>query len=501
VDGGPKAVATVNGVPLTSGQSATLASGATVKLEADGTLTYNPNGKFDYLVSAATASSTGATNSSATDSFGYTLNGGSATTVTVTINGVDGTNDQLRGDSGDNTITGTSAGDIFNLSQGGHDTASGGGGDDGFFFGAALDASDSVDGGTGTNNQVGVQGDYAGLTLGANNLVNIQSLVILSGSDTRFGDDGTHSYHYNLTTVDANVAAGKTLTVNGNTLHAGESLTFNGSAETDGKFLFYGGQGTDSLTGGQQSDAFFFGLAGRFAASDHVDGQGGADDQMGLQGDYSSQIVFSNSSMVNIETLVLLSASDARFAPPGTNYSYNLKLADGNVAAGQTLTVNGNNLHAGESMTIDGSLETNGTFRFIAGAGDDTLTGGTGADQFYGRGGHDVMTGGAGNDTFYFMATTDSTNSVATMDQITDFTTGDHIDLSAIDADSTQGGDQAFTFIDAAAFTHHAGELRVTGAGNSWTVQIDTDGDGNADMSIALTTPGGHAFTGSDFVL
>src|SRR5205085_6213146 len=96
------------------------------------------------------------------------------------------------------------------------------------------------------------QGNYAGLTLGATSLVNIETMVLLPGNDTRFGDTSGALYSYNLTTVDANVAAGQLLTVNFNTLRSGENVTFNGSAETDGSFLTYGGLGNDTVTGGQQ---------------------------------------------------------------------------------------------------------------------------------------------------------------------------------------------------------------------------------------------------------
>jgi Ca2+-binding RTX toxin-like protein len=160
--------------------------------------------------------------------------------------------------SGNDTIIGNGAGNLINLRMGGNDTADGGAGDDGFYFGATLTAGDSVDGGAGTNDQLALQGNYVALTLAAGHLVNTEALVLLPGNDTRFGDLAGNSYSYNITTVDANVAAGQVLTVNWNTLRSGENVTFNGSAEVNGSFLTYGGQGTDQLTGGQQSDGFLF---------------------------------------------------------------------------------------------------------------------------------------------------------------------------------------------------------------------------------------------------
>jgi Ca2+-binding RTX toxin-like protein len=130
----------------------------------------------------------------------------------------------LTGNSGGNALSGAGGNDVFMLQQGGDDTASGGGGNDGFFLGAALSAGDELDGGAGVLDQLGLQGNYAGLTLGAKNLVGIEQIVLLPGSDSRFGDTSGALYSYNLITVDANVAAGQRLIVTANTLRAGETF-------------------------------------------------------------------------------------------------------------------------------------------------------------------------------------------------------------------------------------------------------------------------------------
>src|SRR5439155_22873217 len=115
------------------------------------------------------------------------------------------------------------------------------------------------------------------------------------------------------------------------------------------------------------------------------------------------------------------------------------------------------------------SAETDGSFRIIAGDGNDTLIGGANGDILYGGLGSDTLTGGGGNDLFYY---TDVAQSVgANTDRITDFTAGDKIDLSQIDADTTQAGDQAFNFIGSNAFDGQAGELRAVfdAVHNAWT--------------------------------
>ncbi|RYD68215.1 MAG: hypothetical protein EOP58_01175, partial [Sphingomonadales bacterium] len=221
-DGPSPAFATINGAIVSTGSVVALASGATVTVNLNGTLTYNPGTAFDYLIAPNLARALGAINGSATDNFSYGLVGGGQTIVGVRIDGVTDANDMLRGSAVNDRLTGTSASNLFDLSQGGNDTVFGGGGDDGFFFGARLTAADMVDGGEGTLDQLGLQGDYwDGLTLGAGNLVNVEMLVLLSGTDTRYGGSGANSYSYNITTVDANVDAGDTLRVSFNTLRPG----------------------------------------------------------------------------------------------------------------------------------------------------------------------------------------------------------------------------------------------------------------------------------------
>ena len=75
----------------------------------------------------------------------------------------------------------------------------------------------------------------------------------------------------------------------------------------------------------------------------------------------------------------------------------------------------------------------------------------------------------------------------------------DNIDLSAIDADTTLGGNQAFHF-GGTTFDNDAGELiRFYHAGSNTTfIQGDVDGDGDADFSIAVT---GDYTTHNAFVL
>ncbi|MEM7059265.1 MAG: M10 family metallopeptidase C-terminal domain-containing protein, partial [Pseudomonadota bacterium] len=134
------------------------------------------------------------------------------------------------------------------------------------------------------------------------------------------------------------------------------------------------------------------------------------------------------------------------------------------------------------------------------GAGNDTINASQGADLISGGGGGDTLTGNGGDDTFLYSAVGNSTPAEA--DLITDFTSGDLISLSGIDADTGTSGNQAFSFIGASAFSTTAGELRaVNTSGNDWRVEADNDGDGTADLEIDVTTADGNSLDAGDFVL
>jgi serralysin len=431
-------------------------------------------------------------------SYAYGIFGGFTIANSVVIENATGGDgaDTLRGNAAVNKLDGGVGDDLLDLRDGGSDTGIGGAGNDGFYMGAAFDAGDKLDGGDGANDQVALQGNYAGLALSATSLTAIETMVLLSGNDTRFGESGTQLYDYNVTTDDANVAAGGKLTVNFNGLQAGEDVIFDGSAETDGVFTFFGGFGHAELTGGAGSDGFFFGEDGRFNAADRIDGLTGADDQLGLRGNYN--LVFDADTIHNVDTIALLSASDHRYGGgAATAFTYALTMNDGNVGSGERLIVSATGLGAGETLTFDGSAELDGRFDIRAGAGNDVLTGGHGDDSLFGGLGADALTGGAGNDVFLYRSAGESTASAT--DSIKDFDAGDRIDLAAIDADSLTGGNQAFSFIGANAFSGHAGELRAYEQNGAWVVEADTDGNGTADLVIGVTTANGHQLVASDF--
>jgi Ca2+-binding RTX toxin-like protein len=163
------------------------------------------------------------------------------------------------GNAGDDSFTGGAANDIFNIFQGGNDTAVGGDGSDKFNLGAAFTRFDSLDGGTGSDTLF-LSGDYSvRVTFLATTMVNIEKITLATG------------FTYNLRTHDATVAAGALLTVDGSTLGAGNILNFDGQFELDGNFTVKGGAADDFMRGG--------------AGVDSLDGGAGQDQIRGLLGD------------------------------------------------------------------------------------------------------------------------------------------------------------------------------------------------------------------------
>ena len=502
VPGAALQVGAVNGSAAGVGQTITLPSGATLTLQANGDYSYNPNGAFNSLTGA-----TGAANSSATDSFTYTLtNGNIPTTVTITVTGIASPGDRALGTPGNDTITGTPAADLFDLDQGGTDTVSGGAGNDGFYFGATLTSADVVSGGADLDTLI-LQGNYSGgVTIGSG-VTGIEALSFLAGTNSSFGDPGTNLYDYVITTSDANFAAGLQVKVNAAPLLAGEDFTFDGSAETDAKFLIYGGRGVDTLTGGAGHDTFFF-ADDRLTPGDTVNGGPGYDGLF-LRGNYT--IDFSapgyTGLVTGVENVTVTSISDERYARGGgTEFDYNLTFADAQIAAGHTLTVNGSILLANETLVVDAAQNADGNIRIFGGASNDTLKGGGGDDFLSGGLGADILSGGSGgannaggNDVFQYKSVAESGG--ANVDQIFFFANGDRIDLTRIDANSGTAANDAFAFIGSSAFTGTAGELRATSVLDVWTVEGDTNGDGVADFKVVVNVSDAHPITAADFFL
>lgn len=414
-------------------------------------------------------------------------------------------NDSLRGGADNDLVQGDDGDDLVFNDDGGSDASFGGAGNDGFFFGNRLDAGDVNDGGDGLDT-LAIRGLMApGFEFGADNLRDIEVLLVASGANLSFpapGGTNAGSFSYDLITRDANVAAGAILTVVAGSpgggisgLQSDESLGFDGSAETNGAFRIFAGLGEDRLIGGEGGDGFFF-ETGALTAADRVDGGAGID-SLALRGDYEgpgddggAALVLGEASISGIEVLALLSGHDDRFGgaivPEG--FDYDLTMADGNVGAGEILIVSATGLGADEMVRFDGSAEADGSFRILSGAGDDWLVGGAGADQIHGGLGADWLDGGLGFDTYIYRAAGESTSAARDTLMLGD---GDRVDLSYFDG--------AFAFVGAAAFSGGASELRAYQSGDQWIVEGDVDGDLVADLVISVASA--DPILAGDFIL
>lgn len=120
------------------------------------------------------------------------------------------------------------------------------------------------------------------------------------------------------------------------------------------------------------------------------------------------------------------------------------------------------------------------------GTGDDQLSGGDGNDDVFAGLGKDVLTGGAGNDAYKYLSSGELGATAATRDVITDFSVGDKIDLSSIDAMTGYRSNDAFKFIGGGA------DLNLANAnGALWfekgVLYGSTDRDLTAEFQIELT--------------
>lgn len=392
----------------------------------------------------------------------------------------------IRGTIHDDDLDGTTGDDIFLLARGGSDTAHGDDGNDIFRMGGALNTGDRIDGGADFD-EIRLDGDYAeGIMFAADTITNIERIRLAAGHD------------YRLTMNDGNVAAKATLIVNAGPLGVGDKFTFDGSAETDGHFTLYGGHGDDSMTGGALGDIIdidrggsdtvhggggddHFYLNGAFDATDVVDGGSGSDTAV-LLGDYGifdGLVPFNITAgmLQNVETLLLRDGH------------YILKLQDGVVASGETLTVDGSHVHISD-LRVDASLESDGHYAFIGGTRNDLLTGGAQSDNFdLTRGGLDTVHGGNGDDTITLGAQFDSDSN---------FNTGDHIDGGAGFDTVTLDGPYFLTLLS----NSFASVEKLVLTGNHLYYFISNDGIvfPSANMEIdgsALTAQGQLSFFGT----
>lgn len=308
------------------------------------------------------------------------------------------------------------------------------------------------------------------------------TLIGGAGADGLRGGDGidTASYVTARAGVLANlvVPAYNSGDAAGDTYISIENIT--GSNYND---VLYGDGGVNVLKGGAGNDL----LCGHGGA-DRLDGGAGIDTVTydasgGVRADLLSPKT--NTGHAAGDTYVSIENLDGS--------SFNDTLLGDNAAN----VIQGNTYH--QSMSGRDSLYGRG--------GNDFLLGWDDNDLLVGGAGRDTMTGGTGADRFDFNAVSETGNTSASRDIITDFVHGtDKIDLSTIDASSKLAGNNKFVFRgEGALTTSKAGEVDFKlidskGTANDYTlVYGDTDADKSSEFQIKLM--GLVHLTASDFVL
>ncbi|TAN65811.1 MAG: hypothetical protein EPN17_15535 [Methylobacter sp.] len=303
-------------------------------------------------------------------------------------------------------------------------------------------------------------------------------------------------------------------------LAGNDSLTGGYGADTlnggDGADTLIGGLGNDNLTGGSGNDVFKYSSLAELGSDAYSNRDSitdlAAGDKINLSALSGLTFVGIGNDFSGMANQVRVyddyNATQLQVDTNGDTYAdYSIALPDNltleettpgsmifQVAENQILTgtSKNNNLIGGNGNDTLNGFSGNDTL--TGGYGADTLMGGDGADTLVGGLGTDNLTGGAGNDIFKYTSVADLGNNYP-YETITDLAAGDKIDLSAIDADPQQTGDQAFSFLGTSGFTGAGGELYYSYG----SLYGDVNGDTYSDFSIAIS--GSPVLAASDFIL
>lgn len=308
-------------------------------------------------------------------------------TGTANINGI-GNNlaNTMTGNTGKNILT-SGAGDDALLGNSGNDSLDGEAG------------SDQISGGAGNDTLQGGAGDNA--------------------TDILIGGNGNDVYIVDITFGEANADIVNEMWSSGtgvdtvissvtNSLSWGwiENLTLIGT----GNINAIGNWNANVLTGNSGNNT----LDGSIGGNDTLIGGKGDDTYVNRTGTRITEKAGEGTDTVNSGITYTL----------GTNLE-NLNLYV--TAATETTAINGyGNTVANVITGNDGNNKIDGM------AGNDTISGGSGVDTLISGTGNDSMTGGTGNDVFVYSALSQTGKTITACDEITDFSSGDTVDVSAI---------------------------------------------------------------------
>ena len=381
-----------------------------------------------------------------------------------TLNGLGGVDLLIGGPGNDTFIVDTTTDTLTELAGGGTDIVQS---SVTFTLGAQLEnlllTGAAAINGTGNGAANVLTGNSNNNTL--NGLGGDDTLNGQGGVDTLIGGTGNDTFIVDTTTdILTEAAAGGNDTVSSSvtfTIGANvENLTLTGAAAINGT-----GNGVANILTGNAGNNSLNGLGG----NDSLNGQGGVDTLIGGGGN--------DIYIVDTTTDILteLAGGGADMVQSSVTFTIGANVENLTLTGAAAINGTGN----GAANIITGNASNN----VLSGlGGNDTINGGNGNDNLTGAAGADLLTGGLNADTFIYLATLAHSNG-ATRDTINDFTSGsDRINLSAIDANTGVGGNQAFIFRGGLAF-NGPGQVRYAGG----ILEANVNGDLAADFQIQLS--------------
>ena len=479
----------VNGSTVDVGKWITLQSGASLRVNADGSFEYDQEGIFNYLPDYHQS---GAQNPVETDSFTYSFWTGMTVKVILSIAGADSPGDELQGSVYDDLLRAGIGADTLNGGQGndildggtGADTLIGGLGNDTYVVDNARDlvvehadeGRDTVEASlsfslagqyveilklTGSAAINGIGNNQAN-TLTGNTAANL--LNGAGGADTMNGGAGNDRY------IVDNV--GDTVT---------ESSAAGGTDRVDSAVSFILGTNVENLmlTGSATIHGTGNGLSNTIignSAGNILDGRAGADTLEGKGG--NDRYIIDN-----IGDKILELANEG-IDTAETSISFSL--------AGQyveTLRLVGLNAINGTGNNQVNSIYGNAAANVIDAAGGD--------DKLYGGAGKDTLIGGTGADRFIFdSALNGSTN----VDKIVDFS----VAYDSFYLDRTVFKGVATGVVATGAFVNGTAALdaadRILYDKANGNIFYDADGTGAGAAVLFASVAAGTVLTNADFI-
>jgi Ca2+-binding RTX toxin-like protein len=366
--------------------------------------------------------------------------------------------------------------------------------------GATLEASDTVDGGAGS--------DTLAITLdGGTNLTAVTLTAVSNIEKITF--TGTGAATASVTTADGTFASVTGASVDASGITGTGTLTFSASAEDDSTFSIVGSLNNDTLTGGQLADTINGG-----AGADSITGGSGADSLIGGLGsdvfvyaavaestgttadtisDFTSgtdviQLTLNYSALsagIDVNTNSVssvndLSAKRGEFVYDSTAGTLSVNVNNDNLITTQDYKINVGTVAAGDLRFV--VTGTSFGDSIVGGVGADSIVGGSGADTLTGGSGADTIVGGVGSDTI-------SLGGADAARDVVSYTSTTAANLALEGSDSITGFQTAAT----RDIINFASGALVNGTNNGYANLTATNGTvGTNDVIVTL---GGTNFT------